>query len=211
MSSNTIRKDLTGKRFGKLEVLYLHSHGGNGKSVKWTCKCDCGNVVNIASVNLLRGHTQSCGCFHKERLKASRVKHHMSNTRLYNIWQHMNSRCYKATNKAYSNYGGRGIKVCEEWKDSANFMEWALNNGYQNNLTIERIDVNGNYEPGNCKWITKKEQGYNKRTSIKITFQGETKCLAEWCRIFGVNYGTAKDRYKSGLPLEKVFSKEKLK
>jgi hypothetical protein len=211
MSSNTIRKDLTGKRFGRLVVLRLYCHGGNGKSVKWVCKCDCGKTVNIASSHLLNGSTQSCGCYHEEQFRKSTIKHHMSNTRLYNIWNRMIRRCECDTEKAFINYGARGISVCEEWHESKNFFDWALANGYDDSLTIDRINVNGNYEPSNCRWITKKEQAYNKRNSIMIEYQGETKCLAEWCKILGIKYGTAKDRYKGGLPLEKVFTKEKLK
>ena len=143
--------DLTGQRFGRLTVL-------ERTELKWLCKCDCGNKKIVAGGHLVSGDTKSCGCL--------RIKHGMRNTRLYSIWHGMKERCYNTKHKFYKHYGGRGIKVCEEWKnDFQTFADWALSHGYADNLTIDRIDVNGNYEPSNCQWATNAEQQRNKRNS----------------------------------------------
>ena len=120
----------------------------------------------------------------------------------------MKQRCYDENNRAYNYYGKRGIKICDEWlKDINNFHKWALNNGYRENLTIERIDVNGNYEPKNCKWITKAQQGYNKTNSVLYTINGETKCLAEWCKLYDKDYFLVRGRLKRGNSIEQALTK----
>ena len=108
-------------------------------------------------------------------------------TKLYYIWSSMKSRCENENNESFHNYGGRGITLCEEWHDLDTFVEWAINAGYNETLSLDRVDVNGNYEPNNCRWITKHEQAYNRRTNVRITFNGETKFLTEWAHIFGCN------------------------
>lgn len=136
-------------------------------------------------------------------------KHGDYKTRLYNILIDMRSRCNNSHNPEYKNYGGRGIKICDEWQDYLAFKKWALDNGYSDNLTIERIDVNGNYCPENCKWIPKSEQLKNTTRTIFITYKGETLCAMDWCKRLGIPNNVLIHRYRSGLPLEKVFSTKK--
>lgn len=122
-------------------------------------------------------------------------KHGKTRTRLYDTWHHMKQRCYNSNDKNYKYYGGRGIAVCDEWKDDfISFHNWATNNGYKEGLTIDRIDVNGNYEPNNCRWFNRKQQARNRRNTRMITCKGETKPLAEWCEVLGLNYWTVISR-----------------
>lgn len=158
-------KDLTGRKFGKLTVVEFK--GSNNKTgALWLCKCECGNEKIITSRNLLSGVTKSCGCLSKE--KPNHTTHGLCYTRLHGVWASMKSRCYNPNNKRYKNYGGRGIKVCDEWQEFRPFYNWAIANGYDENAprgqyTIDRIDVNGDYEPHNCRWITIEEQQKNKQ------------------------------------------------
>lgn len=136
-------------------------------------------------------------------------RHGMKKTRLYYIWSSMKERCYNPHNKRYKNYGGRGISVCIEWVNSfIDFKDWAFGNGYEDNLTIDRIDNDGNYCPKNCRWITRKEQNRNYSRNHKITYNGETLCLADMADKYGVKRTTVLFRIKSGKPLDVVFSRK---
>jgi len=144
--------NLTGKRFGKLIAL---DYVGN---YKWMCICDCGNRKKIRSDNLIMERIRSCGCLHKECARALQYKHGDYKTKLYGIWAGMKSRCTHVKHKGFKYYGGRGIRVCDEWRGNySTFKSWAILNGYQNGLTIDRIDNDGNYEPSNCQWLTRLE------------------------------------------------------
>ncbi len=158
------------------------------------------------------GNRRYNGCLNKNGdMRGCQVTHGLSKTRVYSIWCDMKKRCYNPKNKRYECYGGRGIRVCDEWlHDFVRFYEWSMANGYEETLSIDRKDVNGNYEPGNCRWVTMKEQERNRRDNVFITYKGETKTMAEWSEITGICYPTLKWRYHKGLPLDKVFSKEKL-
>ena len=184
--------DLTGQKFGKLTALYPVPDKTH--RARWHCVCECGNEKDVLQQNLSNGHVRSCGCVHSDvnREKISRYNsslgresHHETKTRLYRIWIGIKSRCLVETASNYQNYGGRGIRVCDEWVHSYNaFSEWAMQNGYDDSLTIDRIDPDGDYCPANCRWVTMSVQEFNKRMSSKNT-SGTTgvsynKAMKKW-------------------------------
>lgn len=186
--------DLTGRRVGKLTVVSL-SDRLYGRQKIYECKCDCGNVVYVRACHITSGHTKSCGCLKSESMKKVATKHGRSRERLAQIWYGMRKRCSNNNCEQFKNYGGRGITVCDEWlHDFQAFYDWAMANGYEDHLTIDRIEVNGNYSPDNCRWITNKDQQNNRRTSHLLTYKGETRSLKDWSKIVGINYSTLKGR-----------------
>ncbi len=166
--------DLCGKRFGKLVVIERVGTDRNQKPI-WKCVCDCGTEKVIVGSSLRSGLTVSCGCYGKKQRMKSLTVHNMTHTRLFNVWQNIKRRCYTETNPSYKYYGERGVTVCEEWsKNFETFRKWAYANGYDENApkgkcTIDRIDVNGNYEPSNCRWVSMGEQNKNKRRNKNAT------------------------------------------
>ena len=155
-------KDLKGQRFGKLIVLEFKEIK-NYRAI-WLCKCDCGNFIAVSSNSLLSNKTKSCGCIHSQQLINRNKKHGLSEAKLYKVWQGMKTRCYNPNFMYYCNYGGREITICDEWlNDFKKFYDWATSNGYKEGLTIDRINNDGNYEPSNCRWVTRAEQNRNKR------------------------------------------------
>ena len=199
-------KNVIGEKYYELTVVgYI---GNYNKSAKWLCRCDCGNYILAISPELKNGHIKSCGCRNLrvllERNKNNKygIKHGCSRDRIYKTYMSMIQRCYNKNNTGYKNYGERGIKICDEWLDKENgflsFYNWAIQNGYEETLTIERIDINGNYEPSNCTWITNQEQQNNKRTNVWINISGEVLNMRQWSKEVGINEKTIEHRKRSG-------------
>ena len=164
--------DLIGKQFGRLTVTRRASNDKNGLS-RWCCVCSCGASVIVRGQDLRRGRQVSCGCWKDENTSARDRTHGHSGTRLHRIWKNMKSRCYNPRVKSYKDYGAKGVRLCEEWKDSFSaFYSWAMSHGYQDELTIDRINPAGNYEPNNCRWATRAEQSKNKRANKKEVGEG---------------------------------------
>lgn len=183
-----------GTRVGRLTVIEMVT-GGNANTRKYRCVCDCGGEKITSEDNLKRGHTRSCGCLRKENcggVSKYGTKHSESKTRLYKIWSQMYQRCYVDDEKTYKYYGGRGITICDEWLYSfTNFKQWAINNGYVDDLTLDRIDVNGSYSPNNCRWATKKEQSNNRRNNRYVLYDGNEITISEYADIVNLPYWKA--------------------
>lgn len=213
-----VKDDLTGQRIeGTMLVVIKQVEDyitpSTGKHIaRWLVQCDCGSKpFEINGINLKYGRTKSCGCLRREQLiarnKEIKVTHGLVGTRIYNIWRGMIRRCYFPGLKAYANYGGRGIKVCDEWKDSvATFYEWAINNGYQDNLTIDRINNDGNYEPSNCRWTTYKIQGNNTRSCRYIEYDGKKLTISQWAEETGIGRKTIERRLNVGWSVEDALT-----
>ena len=208
--SKSFREDLTGQRFGRLTVIEFVPN--DKPHAYWKCQCDCGNTIKTTTCSLRSGHSASCGCLNREKIIASCRVHGQWNTRLYRIWDKMKTRCYNSNSKAYKDYGGRGITVCDEWKnDFKAFYDWSMANGYTDELSIDRIDVNGNYEPSNCRFADRKTQQRNRRDNIKIEYQGEKQCLVDIARLLGIRPDVLYYRYHKGDRGERLFRPVKKK
>lgn len=184
-----LTEDLTGKRFNKLTVIGRDGAYKSG-NVRWLCKCDCGGFTHTTGYLLKSGKVMGCSCISSERMTKQNQKHGGFGTRLYEVWRQMHRRCYGKETKSYPLYGGRGITVCNEWKEFDQFRDWALASGYSDDLTIDRIDVNGNYCPENCRWATDKEQSNNKRNNHLVEYNGEKHTVSEWADKYGVDQRT---------------------
>lgn len=198
--------DLIGQTFGRLTIISLEYSKQRYKKGKksgfehyYLCKCECGNNIVTSKRSLLQGSTKSCGCLQKENTSNVNKKHGMINTRLYHIWNGLRQRCNNIANKDYKNYGSRGIKVCEEWDNNfKSFYDWAINNKYKDDLTIDRIDVNGDYKPSNCRWVDYKTQANNRTDTIYIIHNNQTKTIQEWSNIYNLPVTTIKNRLRKG-------------
>lgn len=195
--------DLTGQKFGRLTVIERAQsiRRNNGKlRTMWRCKCECGNECIVAADAITRGAQVSCGCYRMGHLKQVNVTHGMTNTRLYYVWCGMKNRCCNENTRTYPLYGGRGIKMCDEWRsDFMSFYNWAVNHGYDENAvrgecTINRIDCDGNYCPENCRIVSQLIQMNNVRTNHNIIYNGETHSFAEWSRITGISQYKIRNR-----------------
>lgn len=182
-----------GCNFGELTTL-SETHGG-----LVFCKCNaCGNYILIKAISLKNGDNKTCGC--------GRKNHGKSNSRLFKIWCGMKNRCYYEHDRHYKNYGGRGIKICDEWlNDFESFYNWSIENGYNDYLTIDRIDNNKDYEPSNCRWASSLLQANNLKRTIRIEYYGETHTLTEWSFLSGIKRKTLQGRFERNLPIEKIF------
>lgn len=215
MGGDIMANDLSGKRFGRLVVINRapdNVSASGYRTAMWNCVCDCGNNATVRGKSLTGGATMSCGCLRSDRSRLSVTKHGGYGTRLYAIWISMRQRCLNKNNSAYKNYGGRGITICDEWNDFSSFKKWAEDSGYDDSAnrgtcTLDRIDVNGNYTPDNCRWTTMREQSNNRRNSIELYFMGKTMTISDWAKELGVKYCTLWKRYKAGLDITKVLKK----
>lgn len=187
--------DLTGQKFNRLLVLGpTRTQSG---VFAWKCKCDCGNITITQGSQLKNGHSKSCGCYKNDIARQRLTKHGFARTKLRRVLTSMRSRCENPNHVSYKNYGGRGIDVCEEWKtDFMSFYNWAINNGYKDDLQIDRIDNNKNYEPSNCRWATRKENLMNKRTTLIYEYNGQVKTLKDWSEQYGIPYKRLRCRVK---------------
>ena len=202
--------DLVGQQFGELTVVSF-SHMDYRHEANWLCKCSCGCGTVVSTGKLKSGHTRTCGhanitlVKHKEGYFPAR-----DHPRLYGVWQGMKSRCYNKNNGSFPNYGGRGISVCDEWRSFGVFCEWALSNGYDETAkfgecTLDRIDVNGDYCPSNCRFVDAETQMNNKANNRVITLNGETDTLANWAKRLGLKYGTVMQRLARGHTVEEAL------
>lgn len=201
--------DITGQRYGRLVPLYRVENDKYGRSA-WMCQCDCGTRKVISANDMRSGKSRSCGCLEREnRLSIknrSKRTHQMHNTRIYHIWQGAKNRVFNKRDEHWPDYGGRGITMCKEWASSFEcFRDWAFANGYSDDLTIDRIDVNGDYCPDNCRWATKADQQRNKRNNRYYTYNGKTQLIPAWAKEFGVTDSTIRSRIRRGISPEKVF------
>lgn len=203
MTGQRKAKDLTGQRFGRLVVLWRAANVAEASGAirsAWMCKCDCGNGHVVTAHSLTRGLTRSCGCFARERPS----KHGKSGAPVYRHWAAMVQRCTNREWLHYARYGGRGITVCEQWRDFAAFL--ADMGEPEPGMTLDRIDNAKGYEPGNCRWATRQEQSNNRGNNRYLTFRGLTLTLAEWGRITGLKNGTISQRLKSGWSTERILT-----
>jgi len=213
--------DETGKKYGRLTVLEYQGRSKN-RNALWLCLCECGNTVVVKGCLLRSGTTKSCGCLKREIAKEAiykynssdeyvppsvyNIKHGMTHDHLYKVWLSMKRRCIDENHDNYRYYGGRGIKVCEEWaNDFITFMDWAYANGYDSSLTIDRIDVNGNYCPNNCRWVPFYEQIRNRRNTVSMEYNNQRKPLKVLCDENGVPYKWAHSKYKEGYNFEQII------
>jgi hypothetical protein len=205
--------NLTGLKFNRLSILECI---GISNAKRWyNCLCDCGNIITAVGSSVKYGNTKSCGCLNTEKriengkkFKTHGDRLHGEHKRIYRIWSSMKTRC-KNDNYKNRNYYGKGISLCHEWDDYLTFKKWALSNGYEETLTIDRIDNSGNYEPSNCRWATISVQSNNKSTNRPITYMGETRNVNEWARHLGVGIQTLKSRLgKYNMSLEKALTKK---
>lgn len=199
--------DMIGKKFGKLTVIKEYKRRTKNGHIIYKCKCDCGKYTNVVGSNLRRKNTRSCGCLQK----ITHIKHGKYKTRLYKIFERMKARCYNKNVKEFKWYGKRGIKICDEWlSDFMAFYNWSMSNGYNDTLTIDRINVDGNYEPSNCRWITQQEQLNNTRRNVHLKYKGKTQTLSQWADELGENKDKLWTRYHRGWSIKDIlFGKEK--
>jgi hypothetical protein len=207
-TKNIDMKNLIGNVYGRLTVKEF-SHKDKKYRTFWKCVCECGNEVTVRIDSLSSGNTKACGCLGRElseeRFIKTITKHGDTGKRIHRIWCNMRDRCSAFGKERGEHYADKGVTVCKEWENYLTFKCWALNNGYSDDLTIDRINVNGNYEPSNCRWATLQEQERNKSNSIFIEYKGVNKHLKDWAEEFHIKYNTLYQRYKVNPDPEHVF------
>lgn len=201
--------DLTGKRFERLVVLGRAANSKSG-STRWLCQCDCGNTTISDGYQLRNCITKSCGCYSIDNCKKNFTKHGLANHRLRYVFNSMHSRCENSENNSFTYYGGRGIKVCDEWARPQGFIafyNWSIENGFEQGLQIDRIDVNKGYSPDNCRWVTPHENSLNRRVTLMYEYKGENKPLYELAEQYNIPYKTLFNRVKYlGWDIDKALS-----
>lgn len=204
-----------GQKYGLLtvtgppETTIVQQKNRTAKIISYPCICDCGKTFMANQRSLLEKEEPSCGCTRWARRKLHSKAKGFCNTKLYGVWNAMISRCENPNCRGYHNYGGRGISVCDEWKnDFLAFKNWAEKNGYCDGLTLERINNNGNYEPNNCSWKTKKEQNNNRRTNRLLTFNDITHTIMQWSEICGVSFSAIVKRLDRGWSIEDILTRD---
>lgn len=204
-------QNLVGNKYGRLLVIERES-SLNGHT-RWLCKCDCGKECVVHGTSLKSGNTTSCGCFKTENAKKLYSGARQNNKRLYAVWNGIKQRCLNKNSKSYHNYGGRGIKICNEWKNSyESFYDWAIQSGYRDGLQIDRIDNNGDYCASNCRFVDKEIQANNKRNVRLYTINNVTKSLPQWCREYHQDYYLVRQRVaKLGWPIQAALTIPKRK
>lgn len=195
------RQDYTGVRFGRLVVRSEVNSRSNHR--KLSCVCDCGGSKEVFYTSLQQGSTKSCGCLHKEKMK-SNAKHGKKGTPVYQSWQHMKSRCLNPNDKNFKWYGKRGVTVCDRWLEFCKFYDDM--GDPPEGFTIDRTDVNGDYNKDNCTWASRKEQSLNTRRSRKVTWKGQTLTVKEWSDLLSINYGTLLGRLRRGWLPDRALS-----
>ena len=180
--------DLKGQRFGRLVVI---EQDLTSKRTKWICKCDCGNTKSVQATHLRSGATQSCGCYHKEKAREANISHGLTKTSLHNRWKAIKQRCENVNDRKYRDYGARGITICEEWRSFENFLQWSLENGYSEELELDRIDNDKGYYPDNCRWCKTIVNNHNRRITAKI----EGLPLKDFATKYSMSYSLVHSRY----------------
>ena len=205
--------DISGEKFGRLTAIEFYGMGAQKNPVPmWKCKCDCGKECVVSYYNIMNGHTRSCGCIQREFISSRNTVHGGIGDRLYRVWRNIITRCTYEKGQEYYLYGGRGIKVCQEWlHDYKAFKEWAYSHGYDENAekfkcTIDRIDTNGDYCPENCRWVSQLVNDNNRRTSVYITVNGERITMSNAARKYGVSYKSLASGIKKGIDADVLIS-----
>lgn len=206
------RNNLMGKTFGRLAVIKDSGERAKNGNILWECVCDCGKKRLVLGANLLNGQTKSCGCYSTDILKKVSTKHGLSKvngkkTKLFMTWDAMRQRCTNSNHASYKDYGGRGITVCPEWLNNfKSFYDWSMDNGFSNDLSIDRIDNDKGYSPDNCRWVDAKTQIRNRRNTVTYNWKGSEYTLAELGELTGINKMTIKSRLNRGCSLEEALS-----
>ena len=196
---------MANQTFGRLTVIHF-AYSKDGRTF-WHCKCSCGKEKDVATKDLKRGTVKSCGCLRIETTSKRRKTHGATETRLYHIWCTMKRRCETVkSGKQKNNYADRGIIICEEWHDFIEFQKWAFSSGYNEKLTIDRINNNGNYCPENCRWVNNKIQANNKRNNVRLTYSNKTQTIAQWADELGMKYNTLDERLRKGWSVERALT-----
>lgn len=197
--------DLTGMKYGRLTVIKRAENSKQGK-VKWLCVCDCGNEKSITSNDLRMNKTISCGCYLSEVTQKKNVTHGLSKTRQFKIWQGIKDRCSNPKNPKYHHYGGKGILLCSEWNSFEKFWE-DMQEGYDKNLSIDRIDNNNGYCKENCRWANQTTQMNNYSRNRTISYNNETHNIVEWSKILGIHFNTLRKRLNNGWSIDEAFTR----